>query len=86
MRTLLSNYSRYSLNIILLSFFSHMSYFRKKVQRGNQLVPKKKLSKKKNVFKNYFTTWETNNCNADIVHCLKKLKQSDNKIWSVTRI
>ena len=47
MRTLLSKYSRYSLNIILLSFFSHMSYFRKKVERGNQLVQTKKLSKKR---------------------------------------
>ena len=47
MRTLLSKYSRYSLNIILLSFFSHMSYFRKKVERGNQLVQKKKLLKKR---------------------------------------
>ena len=37
-------------------------------------------------FKNYITTWETNNWNAHITQYVNKKRQLENEIWSVDRV
>ena len=50
-------------------------------------VEKRLGYKGKVYFKNYdVKTWETNNCNTNIIQYLEKQRQSDNEIWSVKRI
>ena len=52
---------------------------RVRVQHLEVAVEKRKVN-----FKIYdVKTWETNNCHAHIAQYLKKLRQSDNDIWSV---